>query len=72
MRWLLLIIPGGVGVPTAVFLTVRGLVHRQTEPWRGEQYLTWFRAQKAAEHDEAVRAEIARLAAADRPKESIR
>lgn len=30
MTWLLLIIPGGVGVPVAVFLITRHLVHNDT------------------------------------------
>ena len=54
------ILAGGLGVPTAVFLVARALVYRQTDPARGDAYLEWFRAQKAAEHDEAVRAELAR------------
>ncbi|MBQ0902688.1 hypothetical protein [Micromonospora sp. U21] len=31
MRWLLLIIPGGVGVPTTVFLIARALVYRHAD-----------------------------------------
>lgn len=31
MRWLLLIVPGGLAVPTTVFLIARHLVHRDTD-----------------------------------------
>lgn len=33
MRWLLLIIPGGVGVPTAVALVARHLVERHADEY---------------------------------------
>lgn len=73
MGWVAFIIAGGVGVPTAVFLTARALVERHGDPAAGAAYLEWFRAQKAAEHDEAVRAELARQTApAARPKELVR
>ncbi|MDH6460097.1 hypothetical protein M2302_000248 [Micromonospora sp. A200] len=65
-EWVAFILAGGIGVPTLVFLGARALVYRQSDPRQGQEYLAWFRAQKAAEHDEAVRAELARQTAARR------
>lgn len=63
MRWLLLIIPGGVGVPTAVFLAARALVHRDTA--------APFEASVVGEL-RVANAEAAHRAAAQRPKEMTR
>lgn len=52
MGWVLFIAAGGIGVPTAVFLTARTLVHRHGDPAAAEAY--W--AARNARHAEEVAA----------------
>ncbi|MFI7607650.1 hypothetical protein ACIBTV_21260 [Micromonospora sp. NPDC049366] len=55
MRWLLLIIPGGLAVPTAVFLIARALVHRDTASVYQARYVGEVRVANAEAAARAAR-----------------
>ncbi|WP_320069585.1 hypothetical protein [Micromonospora sp. RTGN7] len=72
MNPLLLILAGGLGLPPAVFLTARALVHRHGDPAAASAYLDWFRAEQAAERAAAPVPAQTRTSASARPKELTR
>lgn len=70
-QYVLMILGGGSGTVLLVAAIARALVHRHGDPAAAEKYLTWFRAERAAEQAALVRAEMARTTA-ERPKELTR
>lgn len=65
-QYVLMILGGGGGTLLLVAAIARGLVHRHGDPAAAEKYLTWFRAERAAEQAEEARRHAALLSEAAR------